>query len=159
MEKRAYSSNLAAAAAIVLVVLAGYAVAPDEFSATRLSCPGTQEVLFFDDIETCSVNPGINFGCTCSRTSNRWYYVITIGLLPMISGAIGHFLTKGPLRTRLLFMNAAVVAGLLAQGMPRVLDADPTAAPFAQMLPVVMIIHAIVVSIWFSLFGRVARGV
>jgi hypothetical protein len=122
MQKRAYASNLAAAVAIILLILVGHALAPAQFTETRMTCPGTDEVVLFDDIEICEMNPGISFGCSCSRGSNAWYYVITIGFLPMISGAIGYFRTFGLLRSRLLFMNAAVVAGLFAQGMPALLD-------------------------------------
>jgi Na+/H+ antiporter NhaC len=159
MEKRpAHSKNIAAVAAIIVLFLAGHAMAPDESSETRMTCPGTQEVVLFDDIEACEVSPGVNFGCDCSRASNRWYYVVTIGFLPMIAGAIGHYLTSGPLRTRLLFMNAAVVAALFSQGLPMMLDGGPESARVVQLMPLLMIIHCIVVTIWFNLFGRVARA-
>jgi hypothetical protein len=157
MDRHSYSKNLAAVAAIFLLILVGHAVAPAEFGRTRMTCPGTDDVIMFDNVEVCSMNPGMNFGCNCSRDSNRWYYVITIGLLPMIAGAIGHFLTAGPLRTRLLFMNAGVAAGLLAQGMPRMLEGGMEAATSTQMLPIVMIITCIVVTIWFNLFARMLR--
>jgi hypothetical protein len=156
MQKRAYSSNLKAAAAIILIILVGHAVAPNEFD-TRMTCPGTDEVVRFNDLETCMGNPGLSFGCSCSRESSRAYYVITIGLLPMIAGAIGHFLTFGPLRSRLLFMNAAVVTGLFAQRMPALLQAGPEMVTEMRMLPILMVIQCIVVTIWFNLFARVFR--
>jgi hypothetical protein len=154
MQKRAYSSNLVAAVAIILLIVVGHAVAPAQFGRTRMTCPGTDEVVMFDDIEICSMNPGMSFGCSCARESSRWYYVITIGFLPMISGAIGYFQTAGPTRTRLLFMNAAVVAGLFAQGMPAILGGGQEATRAVGMLPILMVIHCIVVTIWYNLFAR-----
>lgn len=100
-----------------------------------LECRDAGTVAIFPTVSACVADARYKAGCACAAPSNprkwfEWWYML--GLVPVITTAIGYALLRGSLFGRLLLLNAAVGTGLLTESVrtgknmaPRVLPDDP----------------------------------
>ena len=72
------------------------------------------------------------------RVENPWYRVYFFGVVPVIIGILGFVALRGDLRTRLLFLNSAIVLGLLAEFIWAVAK-DAEALMGLPVLPVIVL--------------------
>lgn len=69
----------------------------------------------FANMDACTNNAGCREGCGCGSVKNPWYATYQWGLIPLLAGLLGAATLIGSVTRRLVFLNGAVVIGLVAQ--------------------------------------------
>jgi hypothetical protein len=100
--------------AIVLLFLFAHFVEPkSHLQQAQLSCGG--KVTVFANMDACTNDSGYRAGCGCGPVKNPWYATYQWGLIPLLAGFLGAATLIGSVTRRLVFLNGAVVIGLVAQ--------------------------------------------
>ena len=140
--------NLIGTAAVLALFFMSFVAAPDMYlQQTELSCE-SKWLGVFPDMNACSKvsKPG----CICFRTENHWFKAYQWGLVPLMVGVVGYIALRGPLRTRLILLNTAIVCGYLVN-FGRELLKEPNALMVLPLLPFLIGAFCIAISAVFLL--------
>lgn len=135
MAAASIARNVIGVLVVYLALLATFLATPTPSEAgVRLECGNAGVVAIFPSVGACAADLRFKGGCACAMPPMKWtdwWYML--GLVPVITSALGHVLFRGSLFTRLLLLNAAIGVGLFTENMrtaknvvaPRVLPDEP----------------------------------
>jgi hypothetical protein len=145
--------NIISTVIIYLTLVFLFIAAPGQnIKEAHLVCDGST-IAVFPDIRACTNDTG---KCHCERPPNQWYSLYLFGLVPVVHTIIGYVLLRGSLITRLLLLNAAVVAGFITETIRGIIS-DPVVWEALPYVLVFLIRFAIGVSVLFLVIEYASR--
>lgn len=128
--------NPLSTAAVFLCLLGLITIAPDSHKQeTDLRCDasGTAKTVF-PSMNACVEESRRIGACGCHSVENKWARWYVFGVAPVLSTVLAYLLLMGTLLSRLLLLNVAVAAAILAQFIWSLI-VDPAAAMIVPVIP------------------------